>query len=327
MFVMFGFDDNGYADGVDWFLDVTRNLANPDGSLVRATFFHTAAYGDPAGAELGKDPEAVKASWLRAIADGHEVGNHTWSHPHGSGFDLAQWTAQIGDAQQFFVDELGVPAEKLYGFRTPYLEFGTPTFDVLSTMGMRYDTSIEFGYDWFEDAAGGHSTTDVTTGQHYPWPFTLDSGNMAAYGSAFYSKGIAPVPGMWEIPVYTFTVPVRDGGGEATAGAARVTGFDFNLFKRAAQDATVDPLDTLIFSFEQRRIGNRSPFAVGTHTDYYSASFVDSAHEFGDGTAYSTHTARRQVIEAFIQHVLQYPEVRIVPMVRMLAWMNDPTPL
>ena len=54
MFVCFGFDDNGYVEGMEWFRNLVKNKKNPagsnnpatyDGSPVRATFLITAGYG------------------------------------------------------------------------------------------------------------------------------------------------------------------------------------------------------------------------------------------------------------------------------------------
>jgi hypothetical protein len=100
-----------------------------------------------------------------------------------------------------------------------------------------------------------------------------------------------------------------------------VTGFDFNLWKVAPTAAEF--LDTLKFSFDQRYTGNRSPFAVNAHTDYYSQHNPYDDPEF----QVQDYLQRRQAIADFLDYVLGFPEVRVVPFVRVIAWMSDPVPV
>ncbi len=79
-------------------------------------------------------------------------------------------------------------------------------------------------------------------------------------------------------------------------------------------------LETLIYSFEQRYNGNRSPLSVNGHTDYYSQYNPYDDPEFGC----QDYTLRRQAIEDFMDYVMEYDEVRIVPFVKVLQWMSDP---
>jgi len=110
MFVLLGFDDNAYLDGLSWTLDFLGARRNPDGSPALATFFMTAGFVTdhfrPVG---GQTKEQLLASWKRIATDGHEVANHTFSHgTHLSGADLATWTDEVSKAQDLLVEELGV---------------------------------------------------------------------------------------------------------------------------------------------------------------------------------------------------------------------------
>ena len=96
----------------------------------------------------------------------------------------------------------------------------------------------------------------------------------------------------------------------------RITGFDFNTFKTVPTCS--DFLDVIKYSFDQRLEGNRSPFTVNAHTDYYS-EYYDPV-EFGC----KDHMERRQAIEDFIDHARQSDQVFIVPYYRVIRWMRDP---
>ena len=114
--------------------------------------------------------------------------------------------------------------------------------------------------------------------------------------------------------MYTYNRP--SGGGVST-----VTGFDFNLWKVAA--TATEFLDVLKFSFDQRYTGNRSPFTVNAHTDYYSQYNPYDDPEF----IVQDYLQRRQAIADFLDYVLGFPEVRVVPFVRIIEWMSDPSPV
>src|SRR5262249_31098981 len=73
-FVAFGFDDNRYADGMQWALDFIKSKQNPagrgdhctfDGTPARFSFFITSSVGDTT--------DALKALHARAYRDGNEV--------------------------------------------------------------------------------------------------------------------------------------------------------------------------------------------------------------------------------------------------------------
>ncbi|HXI57984.1 MAG TPA: polysaccharide deacetylase family protein, partial [Polyangia bacterium] len=148
MFVVLGFDDNGYADGINWVLDNLHSRKNADGTAARATFFISAGFASDFFNAAGGQSEAdLINSWKRIKTDGHEIANHTWSHGETlMGADEATWQTEITKAHDLFVNTLGVEACKLGGFRTPFLGFTQATFDAIKATGIRYDASVEFGY-------------------------------------------------------------------------------------------------------------------------------------------------------------------------------------
>ncbi|HXU81059.1 MAG TPA: polysaccharide deacetylase family protein [Polyangia bacterium] len=316
MFVMLGFDDNAYVDGINWVLDTLRTRKNSDGSAARATFFISAGfasdYFNPAGGQNAPD---LLNAWRRMKTDGHEIANHSWSHSEMlAGMDKAGWQNELQKAQDLFVNVLGVEKCKLGGFRTPFLNFSQSTFDAFKAVGLKYDTSIEFGYDWWmppgSDKGWGPGTAE--SGKHYYWPFTMNN----AFPTGFFNKGVAPMPGVWEFPVYTFNKITGD-------TAATVTGFDFNLWTKAQNESSFNFTEVLKNSLDQRLAGNRSPFAVGAHTDIYS-QFDASANTTWTNFNYQ---ARRKALLDFIDYALTKPEVRLVTYRQLIAWLRKPTPL
>ena len=97
MFIMIGFDDNPMVEPMTWIVDYMEGLRNPagtgqaatfDGAPARAAFYSNGKYqeGFP---ELG-------AIHDRAQREGHEIGNHTQNHNHGSKFTVAEWSQEMG---------------------------------------------------------------------------------------------------------------------------------------------------------------------------------------------------------------------------------------
>jgi hypothetical protein len=304
MFVCFGFDDNGYADGIKWFRELVEERQNADGTPVRATFFNTGSYGETF-------PE-VLAEWRLLVQDGHEIGNHTWSHPHGRPLTLQEWQDEITGTTDFLKQEVGV--SEVYGFRTPFLEATQTTFNALTSLNMYYDCTIEAGYGtgWEGDGTNGvwwWSMANEETRKMLFWPYTLDNGPSPPTAPASQATGIS-CPGMWEIHVYTY---LRESGGE-------LAGFDFNLWNAMDKSEFVS---TLKYNFDLQFSGNRCPITINAHTDYYS-EFNEAANtEF----TLADYTERRQAIEEFLDYVLSFPEVRVVPYIKLIEWMNDPVPL
>jgi len=326
MFVLFGFDDNAYPDAVAWFADLTRNLKNPagagnpktfDGAPVRATFFLCAGFGaEMAPTNHGPTADAILASWKGLADDGHEIANHTYRHPHGADFTTEEWVREIRRADQFLTEKLALPRGAIQGFRASYLEFGRGLFPALQELGYRYDSSIEAGYGtaWPGDGAHGvwwWSMGDPKTRAHLFWPHTLRRGVSPATAETTKNRLAGPLPeGIWEMTVYSY---LRPEGGE-------LTGFDYNLWQLLTKD---EFRDLLIYNFELQRAGNRCPFAVNAHTDYYSEHNATANELF----VKSTWQERRAALEEFLRHVLQFPDVRVVTFRDALAWTRTPTPM
>ena len=325
-FVMFGFDDNGYADGIHWVVDsMFAGKKNADGSPARATFFLIggAATTDdggvfnPAGGQTEQD---LIGAWKAAYDAGHEIGNHTWDHADGGDSRTpADWQIEITKSNDFIKSALGIQQCQLVGWRFPYLHFDNDGFTAIQSDGLRYDTSVEFGYDWWQPPGFtmGFGSSSPEYGKHYWWPFTLDQGFDSSF--ACCSKGVQPHPGMWEFPVHAFTRPDPSDSTKVKT----VTGLDYNLWQtKATVDSTVDFCATLKYSFDQRYNNNRSPFNVGCHSDIYSEHNATVDNAWG-----TTAATRRAALQCFLDYVLTFPDARVVAFRDVVEWMRDPKPL
>lgn len=354
MFVTFGFDDNGYSGlegtngtgGLTWAAEFFRGLTNPpgsgnagtfDGAPARVTFYLTATYG---AMWLSESPTYVKRAWRKLLEDGHEIGNHTLGHLHGEGFDEPTWTREIQacvdvltrpfdpNEVNFSPDAMkgiGAAAADIVGFRTPFLEYNGVTFEVLKKLGYRYDCSIEDGYQTDHD------------GTNFFWPYTLDGGSpghdvLVQWGQ---KKPIGKYPGLWEFPANPFIVPPD---GEAAnygvppglrakfkalrswfdMATGKVTGLDYNALVQYKM-TKAEYLAVLKYTFDLRLRGNRAPFAIGSHSDYYSSKYTAAEN--------ITVRERQEAVEEFTRYVLSKPEVRVVTVKQMLDWIRNPVPL
>jgi Polysaccharide deacetylase len=317
MFVSIGFDDNQSAGGMNGLTGMFRELVNPkgsgqaetfDGAPVRATFYMTSTYGSNG---------SVLASWQTAFKDGHEIGDHTVTHPHGLHSSESQWQSQIKGCFDFLTSKVKVPAAEVIGFRAPFLEYNAATFTVLSSLGFHYDCSIEDGYQPEMD------------GTNYMWPYTLDNGS-PGYEIILMDPDLqyAPIgkyPGLWEMPDHPVIVPPDEecakygvpSGLRAKIKArvdyfgiedGKMTGLDFNMWDEFKM-SEAEFLATLKYTLDLRLKGNRAPFMFGGHSVYYG----------GGG--------KLSVLTEFVKYAISKPEVRFVPLSKILDWVRNPAAL
>jgi hypothetical protein len=346
-FVILGWDDNGYSGlegtggtgGMSWAVDMVRPKRNADGTPVKFSFYYTTAYIATWGAE---SPTYVKRSWRAAKQDGHEVGNHSQTHQTSATTTSAGWATEMDSAntwltKPFNPDEIGhtpdnnagigATLDEIYGWRTPYLAYNDAMLANANSRGFRYDTSIEEGFEYDQD------------GTNFFWPYTLDNGSpghavQVEWGS---QQPINNHPGLWEIPVYTVIVPPDSRCAEygvPTGFRARmklvqswfdiesgkITGFDYNLWY-SFRMTKAEFLATVKYSLDQRLRGNRAPFMLGVHTDYYSSKWS------GGASIPASLTERQAAISELIDYATSKPMVRVTTAKNTLDWIRNPTPL
>jgi len=101
---------------------------------IPATFFVV-------GKELAGSEETA-ATVQRLVASGHEMGNHTFSHP----YDLCSQPEQVVDAEirqaHKVIADVAGPEHAPVGFRTPGYAINARVLRVLCNHGYRYDSSM-----------------------------------------------------------------------------------------------------------------------------------------------------------------------------------------
>ena len=128
-----------YDDGPsEWTVPILEHFAEHHG---RATFF-----------VLGNaiDGEERRATLRRTVAEGHEIGNHTFSHPGDlATLDEAVIREEIGRAQSSIREVAGV--EPVY-WRIPFLRTSERLLSVASTLGLTHVGCSVMPGDWELDA-------------------------------------------------------------------------------------------------------------------------------------------------------------------------------
>ncbi len=355
MFVVLGFDDNGYSGlnpsvndgGMTWATDFFSSKNNPpgegnsgtfDGEQCKVSFYFTTQYIDTWTGSAGLN----KKSWRTAMDKGHEVGNHTHDHADGSAFSVSQWEEQIQICQDWLKKPydpnessagdkskgIGVQDSDLYGFRTPFLKYNNNTFTVVINKGFRYDCSIEEGWQNTHD------------GTNYNWPYTLHNGSPGhtfQYTNGMKDFAVSSHNGLWEMPCYPIIIPPDDKCNEYGVNpglraklhavfdqieleTGKIRGLDYDMFVDAKM-TKAEFLACLKYSFDLRYNGNRSPMVFGTHSDQYATN--------ADGweAPNATVAERQQAIEEFIIYALTKEETRVVSAKQLMDWMRDPVAL
>lgn len=316
MFVCFGWDDNGFTDGVYWSDSLFLGVKNPDGTDALGTYFLVGGLG------AGK-PDVIE-SWQHLRDRGHEIACHTWSHSDAlKTMDKAGWSREIDTTNKFLSENLGVPLDSILGFRTPKLAFSAATFEAIVENNMLYECTLEFGYDWWTVPGNdqGFGTTNPETGKNYWWPFTMDNG--IPPGAHNSGNAVGKIKGLWEVHVYTYNDPNAGYSIDINSDPNTVTmftGFDYNHWKKGHSPESFGRV--LKYSLLQRLQGNRCPFTVNVHSDEYSIHCDDS--EFAE----KDDIARRIALTDFMEFAKSFKDdVYFVPYIRMIGWMQNPKTL
>jgi hypothetical protein len=354
MFVSFGSDDNGYsglpgsgaAGGLHFLTELFAGRRNPagrgnpatfDGAPLHYSFYVNTQYITPGaksayGDEAPEDPMWVRLAWKEAVEAGHEIGNHTDSHPHGRDFTVGQWEAEMqrcseilarpyGEQTSAFPGALpaglGIPRDRIPGFRTPFLEYSDATLTAAQHEGFAYDCSLEEG------------TQDDQDGRNFVWPYRLDPGSPG-------NPAIGAHPGLWEIPVYVFIVPPDDecerfgvppGLRDRLKArqdyfdpkAGKITGMDWNLWCEFGM-SPAEFLATVEYTLDLRLRGNRCPLTIGVHSMLYS-------DRRAEGGCAATPAERRAALRTLLDYLQGVDAVRIVSARELLQWLQHPVAL
>lgn len=111
---------------------------------ISATFFVV-------GSDLERDPGG-KALLRDAAKAGHELGNHSYSHPYEMArLDRASVDEEVGRAHALIAQVAGEPP---VGFRAPGYDVSSTMHEVLVARGYRYDSSVFPSWPYYVAKAG-----------------------------------------------------------------------------------------------------------------------------------------------------------------------------
>jgi peptidoglycan/xylan/chitin deacetylase (PgdA/CDA1 family) len=133
------FDDGPLPPYTEQILDVLRDLK------IRATFF-----------VCGEDAERYPQIVRRMHAEGHTIGNHTYSHPYLHGLGRTRMAQEI-DRTQETIKRLTGQSPRL--FRPPYGARWFGLYALLGERGMHLVQWSNGGYDWKMSAEAIVQTT------------------------------------------------------------------------------------------------------------------------------------------------------------------------
>jgi len=347
-FVAFTFDDNGKSGlpgagtkgGMSFVLDLFDSARNPDGTPTRGTFLAAGFYTGPGQWENGS---FVKKSWKLAADKGHEIGNHTYTHPNGrrENFTAERWSAEIERCAECLTNPfnpaetaetksdangIGLSRNSIIGFRAPYLGYNDALFDALSRLGFAYDCTVSEGFQAGQD------------GSNCLWPYTLDQGSPGDFYTASGSgrEPIGSHPGLWELPTYVVTVPPDERCQEygITKGLRAKLASRFEGFNPA--DGKIDGLDwtlwsafelnadefvaTFKYSLDIKYTENRAPMIFCFHSDIYADDYDDPMPNAGADE-------RRRALKECYEYAAGLADARISTMTELLEWLKNPAPL
>lgn len=333
----------------------TGNAATFDGAPVLCSFYSNSYYMMPYNGDYAS---LVKWTHNYAYRKGHEVSNHTHSHltsGNGPELDAAAWEAELNlcndwltkpaptDSTSLSHDDnrgAGIAIEDIVGFRSPYLRYGNGTFEALKKLNFQYDCSIEEGLDPSQD------------GTNFYWPYTLDHESpghnyMVETAGTKKAEYFKPEHGeLWELPCYALVAPTDDlceqygiepgfrqrlddyfttlgKPGSFDAANGKITGLDYNLYYFQEYNLNkAEALGVLKYTLDLRMQGNRAPFLLGVHSQYYNDVWNSNSPNI------ASSADRRAVLEEFVSYALEtYPDVRVTTMKNVMEWCRNPVAL
>lgn len=345
-FIAFGFDDNGYSGllppnergGLNWASHFFSSVTNPkgsgnpgtfDGAKGRVALYFTTFYIEHTNED---PPDYVKQAWIEALEMGHEPGIHTHSHPSTTNFKPEQFKAEIDQCYEWLMKPaierpskailgdqtkgIGLDKSKVFGYRSPFLDFNYDLFPVLHKMGFGYDCTVQVGYNDDQDAQG----------QFWPFEWLSEHSMVPSEQNC---------PGLYEMPAYPYMLPsddecekygvepglrkrIADRTPEYDRTDGKIIGLDWDMFVTYSMNKA-ECLASLKYTLDQRLKGNRCPLLFGGHTDLYS--------ENNPFPKRITAQERREVLEEFTLWALEKPDVRLAAPADILQWLKKPVAL
>ncbi len=330
MFISFGFDDNKYADGVDWAsTELLKDRLNHSGAGNKATYDGTPMevdffvignsdyeYVDPPIDYFSMPVPAERPateSWKKAYESGSGINGHTFTHSYE--MPTLQYDEifagiypsilmELGNCTKYLINVAGFPHSQIFGFRTPYLNHSVngDSFKATAFLGMLYDCTIDNGIQ-------GSNTTNANP----MFPGTMEGG-----WPPF--KTHLKTPDLWQVP---------NGVYSTSGGSFDVLGFDSGKTNGWPSGISGSGFfNQMKTAIEFHYKGSRAPIDLGLHSDYYSfvadtTSVGSAAHNFSQ-----TLEERRSALIMLLDWIeSDLPDARVVRKIDIIRWMRNPVAL
>jgi peptidoglycan-N-acetylglucosamine deacetylase len=162
-----------FDDGPSEWTEPLLDLLAANGA--RATFFVIGSLAE-------QRPDVVR----RIDAEGHEIGNHTWSHPWlARDCDDGRVHDELGRTNAFLEQLLGKPPRR---FRAPHYDVDARVEAVAATLGLAHTRGDVTPPDWQAGAKGAYLATYVLQRGEHGLVIGLHDGSPPAGSSAGASR-------------------------------------------------------------------------------------------------------------------------------------------
>jgi hypothetical protein len=282
-FVLLTHDDSTGALSTSLFRQAIGDAKNPNGCTLPVTYFTM---------QGGSDCELMKERWQA----GDEIAGHSITHQvMDSKFPDTE--EEIVGLRQWIIDECGIPAEDVVGWRSPYLVNNPKHRQSLVKGGYSYDSTIN--EHWPDQRLPNSEPNTVSpNGASRLWPYTMDYG--IPQDCAWTGGQCLPdekYPGLWEIPVWNI----------------QTDNYPDNAFALdpCSTDITNNPMPCDTFAllkdnFDKAYNGNRAPVPMFFHSPWLS------------------EPSTMKAVQKFIQYATSKENTYFITMRQLMDWMKDP---
>ncbi|KRX88519.1 Prion-like-(Q/N-rich) domain-bearing protein 25, partial [Trichinella pseudospiralis] len=220
---------------------------------------------------------------------GHEIAVNSITHETLSDSSVDDWIAEMAGLRNLLQQLAAVNVSTVQGIRAPQLSVGgNAQFTMMQSQGFLYDNSMS-----------------VNPGKDGPayWPQTLD------YRLSWHCEAaVCPdesFPGIWAVPINQFYGNYIN---------------DINQYMRGAmvravmtRNSTAEAvLRLLLDNFNRHYRTNRAPFVLTLNADFLRVLPGDGGYK---------------ALERFLAKLSTRPDVWVITMDKLIAWMRMPTPL
>ncbi|KAL1285197.1 Chitin deacetylase [Trichinella pseudospiralis] len=220
---------------------------------------------------------------------GHEIAVNSITHETLSDSSVDDWIAEMAGLRNLLQQLAAVNVSTVQGIRAPQLSVGgNAQFTMMQSQGFLYDNSMS-----------------VNPGKDGPayWPQTLD------YRLSWHCEAaVCPdesFPGIWAVPINQFYGNYINDINQYMRGAMVRA-----VMTRNSTAETV--LRLLLDNFNRHYRTNRAPFVLTLNADFLRVLPGDGGYK---------------ALERFLAKLSTRPDVWVITMDKLIAWMRMPTPL